>query len=76
MVNSQSRIRYAGAAWLVLVAMVLAASLSFGASVPLVGLVLVVGVAPIFVARVIGFGGPPQSVADVLHDMDTPGDRR
>jgi len=56
--------------WFVTFVVVMACSVALGATFTTSALLLVLGVTPAAVMRLIGFGAPPRTVAEVLYAVN------
>ena len=74
MLNSVSRMWLVGV-WFVALAVVIACSVAAGAGLSTSALVLALGVAPVGVMLLIGFGASPPTVAEILHSVNAKDDR-
>ena len=75
MLNNISRSWVIGS-WCTTLAIIVAISVSIGASPSTSVLLLVMGVAPAIVMALIGGNGPSQTVAEILHSVDAKDGRR
>jgi len=71
MLNTLPRLRLVVAVWLTTLAAVTAGSVAMEASPSTSALVLIMGVAPMGLVWLLGWGAPAPTVAEVLHTVDT-----
>lgn len=71
MLNNLSRTWLVGGVWFATLAVTVAYSVAVGASSLTSALLLVLGVAPLGVMLFLGFGAPPPTVAEILHEVNT-----
>lgn len=76
MLNHQTRMWVLGIGWLAAVLAIVGSSVAVGANLSTSALLFVVCTAPLALVRLIGFGAPPPTVAEVLYAANTPTDRR
>lgn len=70
MLNNNSRTWLVGGVWFAVLAVIMSVSVALGASLSTSALLLVVGVVPAGVVLMLGFGAPPPTVAELLHDVN------
>ena len=72
MSNHEARMWIVGGIWCTATVGIAVWSVSAGAGVSTVALAVASCAAPLIVARLIGFGAPPPTVAEVLYAVNTP----
>ena len=70
MLNTLHMLRLVVAVWLTTLAAVTVGSVAMEASPSTSALVLVIGLAPMGLVWLLGWGAPPPTVAEVLHTVD------
>ena len=71
MVNPLSRSGLVVGIWLAALALIIGGSVALGATLTTSVVLLALGVAPVCVMLLIGFGAPPPTVAELLYAVDT-----
>ena len=71
MFNGMSRGWLVGGVWLATLAVIIAVSAAMGATLSTSLFLLAIGAAPAVVMVLVGFGRPPQTVAEILYAVNS-----
>ena len=72
MLLSKSRLTLVGNVWFATVTVVTSCLMANGVGWSLSALLFTLGIAPIVVMRIVGFGPPPVTIGEVIYDAEHP----